>query len=481
MTKRLFIIAIGAVSVLGFLLRFFMSIDPSIWADEGQHVWIVGVNHWYEMRKVYETTAHDQPFGLYLALYLWKNIFGWSQVAMRCFSVFFSSISIPVIAGYAYKLFDKKSISIVAALLLCFSPVSVRYGYDITPYAFVQFFAVISTGQFLYAIKTEKYGFSMQHVLINMCLLNIHYFSYFFVFAQTVVFLFFLYKSNWELIVNKLIYPCLFYVFASLPMLLLFNPVIAKGNHWWIGLENKNSLAVFSNLILYKDVFAWLVLSGVIGLLIRKQYLEKKTKNLVLSYSTIALNGIMLLTVFVAGIFTWKVSGNERYYIALLPSIVLLFSFLFMSFEKKHLAYIFCTLVIGLFIYDAYKNLPRQNYQDFDSALNFVRKDSFENNATNEIIFIPECCRWGIYYYQAQKKIAIKSLALSLVDFINNQSQSESMINKLKAEGYQKIYTLLYYESLKHKQRVINTMNQYARLTDEKKFKGVSVLVHSIE
>lgn len=481
MTKRLFIIVIGAISVLGFLLRFFMSIDPSIWADEGQHVWMVGVNHWYEMRKVYETTAHDQPFGLYLVLYLWKNIFGWSQVAMRCFSVFFSAISIPVLAGYAYKLFEKKSVSVVAALLLCFSPVSIRYGYDVTPYALLQFFAVISTGQFLYAIKKEKYGFSMPHVLINMCLLNIHYFSYFFVFAQIVVFLFYIYKNNWKDFIDKLIYPGLFYVFASLPMLLLFNPVIAKGNHWWIGLENKNSLAVFSNLILYKDVLAWLVLFGALGLLIREYWRQKTSKNLILSYSVIALNALMVLTVFVAGLFAWKVSGNERYYMALLPSLILLFSFLLMCFEKKQLAYIFCTLLIGLFIYDGYKNLPRQNYQDFDSALNFVRKDSFEDNARNKIIFIPECCRWGIYYYQAQKKIAVKSVSLGLVDFVNNQNQSESMISKIKADGYQKIYTLLYYESLKHKQRVMDKMNQYARLVDEKNFHGVSVLVHLIE
>ncbi|MCI5071392.1 glycosyltransferase family 39 protein [bacterium] len=480
MTQRLFVIVVAFIGLLGFLIRFFMSIDPSIWADEGQHVWIVGVNHWYEMRKVYETTAHDQPFGLYIALYIWKNIFSWSQVSMRCFSAFFSAASIPLIARYSHKLLGDKMITLFTASLLCFSPLSIRYGYDVTPYALVQFLAVISTGQFLLAIKNKNYGFTMSHVLVNMCLLNVHYFSYFFVFAQVLIFLMYSYKNTWQKKLTALVYPCMFYVFASIPMFLLFDPTIAKGNHWWIGLENRSSIEVFSNLVLYQDLLAWGVLATGLIFLVKKQFFEQEKPNLSMVYPLLGINAVMVFIVYVAGLIAWKVSGNERYYIALLPSIILIFSIVLGLIPKQKIKYAMFALLVGLFVYDAYKSLPRQNYQDFDSAMHFIKKDDLNSQGVQKVMFIPECCRWGIYYYQAQKNLQLKNTVLPLANFINNEDQRYAFIQKLKAEGYQRMYTVLYYESLKHKHLLMDTMKQHGQIITERSFHGVCVLIHTL-
>ena len=128
-------IMILAVTLGAFTLRMYGNDDLSLWLDEAYSLWFAQqslYDLWTEIPH-FET----QPPFYYTILKSWL-IFGTSEGALRSLSAVVGAITVPVVYWIGVNVggeHDRRSVGIIAALVVALSPVLIQYGQEARPYA----------------------------------------------------------------------------------------------------------------------------------------------------------------------------------------------------------------------------------------------------------------------------------------------------------------------------------------------------------
>ena len=139
MNKKIFLVFFFA-----FLIRL-IALNQSLWLDEAITANVV--RNYGFMQIVSKFSFHDfHPPLYYLFMKLWTNVFGYSEIALRMPSVFFS-----LMTGYVVYLIG----GIWAVLFFLFNPLIVYYSQEARMYMMATFF--FNSGIILFS-KKQKYN-----------------------------------------------------------------------------------------------------------------------------------------------------------------------------------------------------------------------------------------------------------------------------------------------------------------------------------
>ena len=176
----IFLILLIAIS-----LRLFLINSGCIWLDEG-YKFIQSQNlKAYLNYLIYDTNPPLMPF----LLHFWIKFFGKSEFALRLFPLTFSILGLILIGILGLNFFDKR-FTLFFLSFLSTSPFFIKYSRDVTPYAVVLFFAILSTYLFLKLLNRQtgynKKIFFLCYFLVLTGGLYTHYSFIYIYFAQII-------------------------------------------------------------------------------------------------------------------------------------------------------------------------------------------------------------------------------------------------------------------------------------------------------
>lgn len=174
---------LGGGLVLGALLRLFKLNSWSIWFDESFTSSVVRAD---VQTGVAITIKDVHPPLYYVILKGWSAIFGYSDVALRSFSVACSLIAALLVYGLLKRLFEKNYLAFGGFFTVLLGPFGVRYAQEARMYMLATIFIVIATWAFYNLMeKSRPSRWDMGvYALAIAASLYTHYFTFPIVFAQ---------------------------------------------------------------------------------------------------------------------------------------------------------------------------------------------------------------------------------------------------------------------------------------------------------
>ena len=123
--------ALGAVTVLGFLLRVWEIGAKGLWLDEAFSVWL----GWQPLRELlaWVVKIDQHPPLYYTLLHFWMKIAGDSPNDIRMLSAILGTLTIPVMFLLGRRLMGT-TVGLLAALILALSPFHVRFAQETRMY-----------------------------------------------------------------------------------------------------------------------------------------------------------------------------------------------------------------------------------------------------------------------------------------------------------------------------------------------------------
>ena len=348
--------------VVGFTLIFAaislsIGMSQSVWFDEAYSITLAK----RPIGELVHLTAIDvHPPVYYLFLHFWGGLFGFGELSLRLSSVIPMFFAIILMAILLKRLFNKPFAGF-ATLLLCLSPMLIRYGFEIRMYAMATMLAVLAT-IVLVLIEAEK-NTKRRHLLqfayaalVALGMLTLYY--------TIVIWLTHFAYLIWQTVKNKK--PILRQEFWLMYILavLLFTPwlfvAITQFTNGALAqisepMTVNNLLGVFSFNLLYKpiwqldQIFGILILGFItlFGVLLAKK-IKNKQKNT--SFLIFMAAGPLLVEILICLI---KPMYVERYLVYSAPFLIALIAYLVFDAQSKQryfsMVYLFALVGFGIF------------------------------------------------------------------------------------------------------------------------------------
>ncbi|MER3545531.1 MAG: hypothetical protein C4311_13270 [Chloroflexota bacterium] len=148
--RRLPLISLTLMTLLGLLLRITHAGHLWLWGDEAWGLYLIRQGFW----QLTLETALDQHPPLYHQLtYLWSLFAGRSELALRLFSIFAGVLSIPLTYQVGRQL-SGRAVGLVGALLVALAPFSVHYSQEARMYSLIMALGLTSTYLLLHLIRS---------------------------------------------------------------------------------------------------------------------------------------------------------------------------------------------------------------------------------------------------------------------------------------------------------------------------------------
>jgi len=145
--------ALIVLTLLGGVLRFATLDARGYWVDEAATVDLLRQGFWSMLSEV--ASIESSP-PLYFALaWLWANVFGTGEVALRSLSALLGTATIPVVYGVAAALVSRRA-ALAAALLASVSPLLVWHAQDARPYALLILCSGLTVLFFVWALGKQR-------------------------------------------------------------------------------------------------------------------------------------------------------------------------------------------------------------------------------------------------------------------------------------------------------------------------------------
>lgn len=182
--------ALLLILLLSFILRL-INLNQSLWFDEAINVVYARSNDFIWFITKYPI-GDFHPSGWFAILWVWGNIFGWSEIAVRIPSVIFGVFSVLFTYLISKELFSKK-IGLLSALMLCFAPLSIYYSQETRMYSLSAFAVTFSFYSFILFINKKKYSWLV--FLISMIFVFYSDYVAYFIFPIQFIYLMIYYKT----------------------------------------------------------------------------------------------------------------------------------------------------------------------------------------------------------------------------------------------------------------------------------------------
>ena len=365
--------------VVGFALIFAVislsiGMSQGVWFDEAYSITLAK----RPIGELVHLTAIDvHPPVYYLFLHFWGELFGFGELSLRLSSVIPMFFAIILMAILLKRLFNKPFAGF-ATLLLCLSPMLIRYGFEIRMYAMATMLAVLAT-IVLVLIEAEKNA-KRRHLLqfayaalVALGMLTLYY--------TIVIWLTHFAYLIWQTVKNKK--PILRQEFWLMYILavLLFTPWLFVAIKQFTNgalaqisepMTVNNLLGVFSFNLLYKpiwqldQIFGLLILGFItlFGVLLAKK-IKNKQKNT--SFLIFMAAGPLLVEILICLV---KPMYVERYLVYSAPFLIALIAYLVFETRSKQryfsMAYLFALVGFGIFNLQQVGNFNFQRMQKPD-------------------------------------------------------------------------------------------------------------------
>ena len=130
--------------MVGTILRL-PNLVESLWYDEMVYSTKYWVASWSDLWKLF---LFDPPAPLYrVFMFIWTNLFGEHELSLRLPSLLFGISSI-LLTYLIAETYESLKMALLAALLLCLSPVHIWYSQEATPYSMTLFFLLATVLMF---------------------------------------------------------------------------------------------------------------------------------------------------------------------------------------------------------------------------------------------------------------------------------------------------------------------------------------------
>ncbi len=204
--------------LVAFALRIYKLDAQSLWYDEGVTADVAqrGIG------ELTRWTANDiQPPFYYYVVAGWGRLAGWSEWSLRFPSVFFGTITVPLLAILADRLIRRANAARLAALLTTFHPLLLYYSQEARMYALLTALGVLIGYCVLRIAEAPKRRrFYLFYGLTAIAAIYTHYFAFFLLMAFGSAFLFEQWRASgrhcWQAIRTFLL--------ANLLVLILYLP-----------------------------------------------------------------------------------------------------------------------------------------------------------------------------------------------------------------------------------------------------------------
>lgn len=177
---------LGAIVLLGAVLRFRMLDNESFWFDEA---------------LTRNTAAGGLPEGLarlpdleltpplyYVLVWLWAHLFGLDEVGLRSFSALCGTAVIPVMWALGRQILSQR-VGLIAALLIAVNPLLIWYSQEARSYSLLTLLTAVSLLALVRALRSPSNRRIVLWALSCSLALCTHYFAVFIVVPEAVVLL----------------------------------------------------------------------------------------------------------------------------------------------------------------------------------------------------------------------------------------------------------------------------------------------------
>jgi len=189
--KRIILLLLLALSIPAALQLYNLT-ATALWHDEAFSALLIQ----YDIKEmIYRIGLDVHPPLYYLLLKGWAAFFGNSLLVLRLFSVFFGVITVLAVYAFVKEAFQSRKLAFFSSALLAFSSFQIQYAMEARMYTLGTFLTVVSSYFLLRALKLKHWLWWFFYALAVSAGIYSHYFVIFWVIAQGIFIIYWLFKE----------------------------------------------------------------------------------------------------------------------------------------------------------------------------------------------------------------------------------------------------------------------------------------------
>lgn len=423
------------IILIGAILRLFHLDFQSVWLDEIHTLNETNPNLSFTEINTSIMTSEQMPPLYFYCLYILFKIFGYTTFIARLFSALLGVFSIFGIYKLGKEFFNTK-IGCLSAFLLAVNTFHIYYSQDARPYILLFLFSIYSFYFLIKFLKEINIKNSLLYGIFTGLMLLSHFFGLFVLFSQMFILLFFFIILE----KNKRFPFIKFSFFAVILSLILFIPAIkafikvSEIKEFWIPTP---TIDVYT--LIFKEFFgnSEIILS-LLSVFILFYFLKlAKERQTDIKYSEIIENNILFsfiiilpwisIIILVPLIRSYLSAPMiiSRYFIVILPAILLIVSIGITYFKNRIIQFGFIVLIFVFTLTDIIivkKYYTQPNKAQFREATNLI-KEKLNNNED-----VVSSLGWYLPYFFKDEKVNIieKDLNTFITEIKSDSSKIKS-------------------------------------------------------
>ncbi len=167
-------IAVGALTLLAAVLRFYRIGHQGFWFDEGNTALLVHFSPGKMFGLIPQTESTPPLY--YCVAWVWARVFGYGETALRSLSAVCGVLLVPVVYAAGARLISRRAGVIAAALATC-SPLLIWYSQEARSYEMLALLSGVSLLAFAYARVSPTPRVLVAWVVASALALATHYYA----------------------------------------------------------------------------------------------------------------------------------------------------------------------------------------------------------------------------------------------------------------------------------------------------------------
>ncbi|HEY6421596.1 MAG TPA: glycosyltransferase family 39 protein [Candidatus Binataceae bacterium] len=362
--------AVGAITIVGAILRMLFLGKQSLWNDEGYSAY-VALLPWHSLVEVMEPNM-----GLYyIMLHFWAW-FGDSEFMLRLPSVICSVATIPVLYSLGKRLFDWR-LGIIAALLMAVHAFDIQYAQEARSYSLVVLLITISSVYLLKGLERPTLANWILYILASILALYAHLFAGLILVAQWVFLLFSMYRTwSWR----QLGVIGLALVILSVPAVLLVFRAHSGRPQWIPQTSFRGVILLFDNLAGSEPIspniaghcLAVLYLIGLLaGVVAFASAWFNRSRDAMAGYGFL-LSGVLVPLILALAVSIIKPLIIARYFLVCLPFLILLTAAVITELRPRLLLLGMLVVFLSLESSQSYEYYVHSSKEDWRDAVLYL-------------------------------------------------------------------------------------------------------------
>lgn len=421
--------------VISFVFRIYKLDFQSPWIDE--LFTMINSSSEKSFIEIYQLLKVDvHPPLYYYIVNVFFHIFGDSSFVARFVSVLFGVGGLLALYYLAKELFNKKTIGIIAVLLLTINHFHIYYSQEARMYTMLFFTSIMSFIFLIKFIKKPTLKTALLHSLFATLMIYTHFFALFTLFSQYLILLFFIikpYKTTSKKFFLYTLFSGIIIVIIYIPAIFIFLGTSNRTSFWIARPEIDVYTAMFKEFFGFSEIVIMIAIIGILFFLFKLfQQNEKKTFSLEPKkekevFSFFVLFMWIFITLFVPFLLSFINLPMivSRYFINIIPPLILLVAAGIYNIKNS----VIKLTLISIFVLFSFADLIGvKNYYNGIHKTQFREVSQFiiNHHKKNEKI-LSSFEYYFSYYVRAEKgnKITNTSLNQYVEKIINGEEQME--------------------------------------------------------